>query len=277
MTMTLERTGWVLGDEEEISSLDDALTSQHTPAREVPDATLREVLATFDATFTEPMGAMRLLWSEKFSIPVSTAGYAGGWASALRLADRVPTALVSCWAWTALRQLVVTVSPGDHSLGNLDVEADSVGDRNPGEVIEWLMSELGAGRRDICSAAGISRSASYNWTKPGGSRPRVSSEGRLWALVQFCQDLSELLDIPPREWLLADKRRYQRFLHGHFDELLESLREVIREPEESSTRTQLFQVGGDRLDSDDEPPALRRGARQVTQARPAMPAGRQRG
>ncbi len=89
-------------------------------------------------------------------------------------------------------------------------------------VVKALVDGLGLPKRDVLRAAGISRSTFHTWDKPEGPRPRVASQGQLWALAEAVEDLTEHLGalelVGP--WLLADNRRKALLREGDFDALL---------------------------------------------------------
>lgn len=267
MSTILERTGWALGDDEEVRAHDEVFTSQHTPVLEVSDPDLKDVLDEFDAAFVPPMAVLGLLrhpteWS---STPAGCSGrVAVGFSSPFDAWDGRGALLHQ------LTTVVSTVRPPD------DGDDDPVGRRDAVETIESLQSDFDLPTRDICRAAGVSRSAFYTWMKPGGPHPRVSSVMRLWGLVQFFQDLHGLLDGPPRDWLTSDELRYQQFLAGEFDELIQSIRRTRQAAEEAPAYTRLLHVGADRLESDEEPASVHSGSRKAVPARAAAPPRRRR-
>lgn len=125
---------------------------------------------------------------------------------------------------------------------------------NPPDVattIASLSRRLGLPQRDICEAAAVNQ---------------LTYHTRLQALVQFTEDLEELLDVPPIQWLLARPERRAQLLAGRFDDLLESLRASPRPPQAAPDVARFLSVGGDRLASDAEPAALRRPPRKSTSA-----------
>jgi hypothetical protein len=68
-------------------------------------------------------------------------------------------------------------------------------------AVRHVEGRLGLPVRDVCEAADITRSTFYSWVNQEDSRPRLPSQGRLWALVQLVDDLEELLGAPPAAWL----------------------------------------------------------------------------
>jgi hypothetical protein len=133
-------------------------------------------------------------------------------------------------------------------------------------TIESVSWRLGLPQRDICEAVGVSWSTYRAWLGPGVHRPSVASQWRLRTLVQFTEDLEELLDVRPGLWLRAEPGRRAQFLDGRFDDLLESLRARPRPSQAAPDAARFLSVGGDRLASDGEPAALRRRPRKPTSA-----------
>lgn len=277
MTMILERTGSALGDYEELTSFDEQLVSRHTPARDVSNHDLQQVLAWFDIALAEPMAPLRsfvIAHADVTGTSISDVAHGviptsvvGLLAEAMHgtfqfLTIVLPPALA---VEVASEELLVNVEPGFTS------EAEDVV-----AAIKSLSGRLGLSRRDICEAANVSRSAYYTWSRPGAPRPRVASQGRLWALVQFTEDLEDLLDTPPSQWLLARPGRREQLLDGRFDDLLESLRVQPRPVQAAPDYARFLSVGGDRLASDGEPTTPRRKPRTPTSAQTASSSGRRK-
>ncbi len=277
MTMILERTGSTLGDYEELTSFDEQLVSRHTPARDVSDHDLREVLARFDITLAEPMAPLR-------SFVVTHADATGTSISDVG-EGVVATSVVGLLAVAmhrTFRLLTVVPTPGlaaDVASEDLPVSAEPGLTSDAQDVVAAIKSSswrLGLPQRDICEAADVSRSAYYTWSQPGAPRPRVASQGRLWALVQFTEDLEDLLDVPPGQWLLARPERREQLLDGRFDDLLESLRAQPRPLRAAADYARFLSVGGDRLASDAEPATLGRKSRKTTSAQTVSPSRRRK-
>ena len=272
MTITLERTGSTLGDYEELTSFDEQLVSRHTPARDVTNQDLQQVLAGFDIALAEPMAPLRsfvVTHADATGASISDIGHAvvatsvvGLLTAAMHHTFRLLT-LVATPALAvdvASEELLVAAEPG------LTSDAEDVV-----AAIKSLSWRLGLPQRDICEAADVSRSAYYTWNQPGAPRPRVASQGRLWALVQFTEDLEELLDTPPGQWLLARPGRREQLLDGRFDDLLDSLGAQPRLLQAAPDYARFLSVGGDRLASDAEPATLRRKPRKTTSAQTVSP------
>ena len=130
---------------------------------------------------------------------------------------------------------------------------------NVATTIASLSRRLGLPQRDICEAAAVNQ---------------LTYHTRLQALVQFTEDLEELLDVLPGQWLLARPERRAQLLAGRFDDLLESLRASPRPSRAAPDAARFLSVGGDRLASDAEPAALRRASRRPVSAQAARPSRR---
>ena len=111
-------------------------------------------------------------------------------------------------------------------------------------VVERLAEVLGLPSRDVLKAAQIKKSSFYSWKK-SHARPRVASQGCLWALAQVVDELAETVSGPLRAWVLADGRRRAALVAGDFDSLIDDAT-GIREPrpyERAGAAT--FGVGSD--------------------------------
>ncbi len=269
MTIVSERTGSTLGGYEDLTSLEEELVSRRTPARDVPNHGLEDVLTGFDVALTEPMAPLRtFIVVDNVATGASISGIGHGLVAA-PIAGLLTTAMSH-----AIRLLTVVAVPSaavqrvsDPFLVGISPETASGAD-DVVAAIKGLSWRLGLPQRDICEAADVSRSAYYTWSQPDAPRPRVASQGRLWALVQFTEDLEELLDVPPSQWLLSDQDRREQLLDGRFNELLESLRARPQPSRAAPDYARFLSAGGDRLASDNEPAAVRRPHRRVTSAQP---------
>ena len=142
-------------------------------------------------------------------------------------------------------------------------------------VVDDLSARLGMPVRDVLAAAEVSRSTFYSWKPPDAPRPRVASQGRLWALAQTVEDLEQLVPGALRGWLLADDARRALLVAGRFNELLAAAMPT-RRPMQPPGYVEAYAVGGDRgEDVATEPKAPRR--RKVTAAPVRRPGDRRRG
>ena len=69
------------------------------------------------------------------------------------------------------------------------------------EVVGWLAGQLGVPDGDVLQAAKIKRRNWHNWKK--GGRPRLETQGQLWALLNSVRSLSDMFDGAPAPWFQA--------------------------------------------------------------------------
>jgi hypothetical protein len=100
------------------------------------------------------------------------------------------------------------------------VEDELSGQDDAVRAVEALACELGLPVKDVLKAAGIKKSSFYSWKQPDAPRPRVASQGQLWALAQAVEDLAECTGGNVRQWLLARDERRKTLIHGEFDRLV---------------------------------------------------------
>lgn len=75
------------------------------------------------------------------------------------------------------------------------------------EVVEWLAQQLDVPDGDIIRAAKIKRRNWHNWKN--GRRPRLETQGQLWALLNSVRALSDMFENGPARWFKeggADRR-----------------------------------------------------------------------
>ncbi len=269
MTTVLEHTGSTLGDYEELTAPDEQLGSRHTQAQNISSLNLRLLLAGFDSALDEPMAPLRSFLATHpdatgASISNEGADRSEGSAAGLLRTPMPPLFRVP----TSVATTDLTLKADPQRLPGITEPGLTYSAEDAVVAVKDLSWRLGLPQRDICKAAGVSRSAYYSWNQSDAPRPRVASQGRLWALVQFAEDLEDLLDVPPAHWLLASPRQRDQLLDGRFDDLLESLRTQPRPRKAAPDHARFLSVGGDRLASDDEPSTLRRNSRNPTSAQP---------
>lgn len=157
-----------------------------------------------------------------------------------------------------------------------DDDLEEGGQLDAVDAVERLAAQVGVTVKDVLRATGIKRSTFYSsWRKAGPDRrPRLASQGKLWAFVEAAADLDDLVGGGLRVWLLAEPRRLNAFLAGRFGELTRPASKVRRSAEEVPVWTATYGVGGDRPDPDEQsaPPAARPRQRRV----PAAPTPRRR-
>lgn len=74
------------------------------------------------------------------------------------------------------------------------------------DAVMYVARTLGVPQRDVLRAAGIAPRTFHTWGKIV-RHPRLSSQGRLWELVQLTEDLRELFGSRLRRWMRAPGRR----------------------------------------------------------------------
>ncbi len=154
-----------------------------------------------------------------------------------------------------------------------EVDEDEVtGHDDAVAVIEALAAKLGLPVKDVLKAAGIKKSSFYSWKQPDAPRPRVASQGRLWSLAQFVEDLTASTDGNVRQWLLASDARRDRLVHGQFDRLVA---EATAEGSTARVRTEpawaaTFGVGAEHETSPDHQSDSDRHLPPFTRATPAQ-------
>jgi hypothetical protein len=186
------RTGGSLGDYEQMTAQVAASADQHTRVREVDNPALREALGRFDKLQIEPLGALCSLRS--VTGPARTY-----------LLDR-RTASFDLVSFSTEQPKVTD----DEGAGHHDAVS----------VVKEIAARLGVPVRDVLTAAGISKSTFYSWRAPAAPRPRLASQGRLWALVQAVEGLAGVFGDQLRGWLLADPARVELLRRGDVDALL---------------------------------------------------------
>jgi hypothetical protein len=262
MTLAVDRpersthTGGSLGDYEQMSAQVATKADQHTRVRAVGNSSLRDVLGQFDNALTAPLGALRSLRS------------ATGLAETYLLDRRTAFFdVVSTIAEQAMAAIVVIESvraDDDRPSASVAGHDDAV------VVVEQLVNRLGVPARDVLAAAGISRSTFYSWKVPAAPRPRVASQGQLWALAQTVEDLRELLGDSLRGWLLSHPTRTTLLRRGDLDALLADAEKQTRtRPQAAPDYAAAYGVGGDRVEPEGNIPAAR--ARRRTLPAPAAP------
>jgi hypothetical protein len=199
-------TGAAFGEFDEPATwkVADASDWDCTRLRHVENSSIRDALDMFDAALAAS-SAFRLFASQRRVARTVEV-----------IADRD----------ISLDWLVETDNVGDGTPLITEFELDSAVplEEQPAVVIVKRLTEvLGMPQRDVLRAAGISKSTFHTWDKPNGARPRVNSQGRLWALAEAVEDLIEHLGTADRvgPWLLADNGRKTLLRAGEFDRLLD--------------------------------------------------------
>ncbi|WP_445402276.1 hypothetical protein ACSMX9_12080 [Streptomyces sp. LE64] len=169
----------------------------------VANTVLRDVLKSWDTTLTP-------------ALPVLLVPHASAVARSCELHVEMDRLIGQTLAWISpiLGQVLLEGETEDESK-----EADSSGSETAVEAIHEVKKMLGLPLRDVLTAAGVAHRTFYSWR---GSKvsPRLSSQGRLWALVQASADLREIMGEELPRWVAADPDRRQSLLAGDFDSLM---------------------------------------------------------
>jgi hypothetical protein len=233
------RTGGSLGDYEQMTAQVATSADQHTRVREVDNPALREALGQFDRLQTDPLGALCSLRSVTgptmtYLLDQRTASF-----ELVSFCTEEQSAI-------ALTTAVVARAAGGSS------ETEHTGRHDAVTVVKEIAARLGVPVRDVLLASGISRSTYYYWAKATTAlRPRLASQGKLWALVQAVEGLASLFGDQLHGWLLADPARVELLRRGDVDALLSAALDAgVAIPSETLDRLN--------LQSPSDPEALKR-------------------
>lgn len=84
-------------------------------------------------------------------------------------------------------------------------------------AVAYIARVLDVPERDVIDGAGLAERTFYDW-KSRGRKPRLSSLGQLWKIVQITEDLvAELPD--PARWIKAEPHRRELLRSGNIDGL----------------------------------------------------------
>ena len=199
MNDSWSRTGDALGDFAKIAQKDERWTERHTYFRQSNHTQGAEWLLVIERVFAEP-------------IPVP---------SALGEADTQLTTLVLGSIPASFDYVTFGHAVGETTYETDEPFPDEMSQIDAVVAIEGLVRELGLTQRDVLHAANISRSTYHSWKKTGKSRrPRVASEGKLWAVIETVNDLKEIVGPELKTWLLANPKRLRAFTSSRMDLLL---------------------------------------------------------
>ena len=87
------------------------------------------------------------------------------------------------------------------------------------DAVYKIVGLLGLPLRDVLTAAGVARRTFYSW-RGRNVAPRLSSQGRLWSLLQVAVDLKDLIGDDLPQWIAADSNRRRTLRAGNFDSLM---------------------------------------------------------
>jgi hypothetical protein len=256
--MTPTPTGSTLGDFETLTRREARPFSHSTTIRGVHDPGLRAALDVFSVVATEPLSALR--------------GF-------VRTNDR-PSRPIFDDAWNGVPETIMSLPLGDGDFDTvrllmstsdlrLDVERFELPTRRIGfggatdavRTIDDLKVRLGLPMVDVLKAAGVGKSTFYSWRDHDESNPRISSQGRLWMLAQFVEDIEPLVQVPLVSWLAAQDHRLGLLRAGSFDQLLEEVRVPSSDGASQPEYAGIYAVGAEAMSAGEvaQRPRERRG------------------
>lgn len=260
-------TGASLGDWDDFAAHEPTTVARCTPVAPMNNPGLSSVLNAFDHPGLQPLALLNGFWGLRYTdAPLADSDLHLGINAWQPCGVDDHSAVVAAGVARRPRHLTLLLGSAASSLdidlvGPWQVEPGIIDDLREdapqpvdnGSIgvilaVEQLAAKLGLPVRDVLAAAGIKRSSFYSWRKGHVPQPRVASQARLWELTQTVADLTEILTLPLRDWLLASKSRRRALLDGHFDDLLAEASPL--EAERPSDTESVYSVGGDR-DLDD--------------------------
>lgn len=220
------RTGASLGNFDALERIEPLPRERHTycVTEQVDNPSLRAAMSFFDDSLGAPLIPGSSLHGAIRSQLKTITG------SCLRVFGALDTGLaahsVGTFADAALGSVVGSVwiaGQRQESVHNLEPVSETSADKldDVVDVVRDLQRRLGIDLKDVLAAASIKPRTYHSWAQPSAPRPRLTSQGRLWALAQLVDDLPEVLNVPIRQWLLADSKRLMALQAGRFDALLE--------------------------------------------------------
>ncbi len=82
-------------------------------------------------------------------------------------------------------------------------------------AFDHIRTELGLTQKEMFTATGIKHRTYHSWKrKSPDSRPRVSSQGRFWRLVDTLEDLPDAVGRPVDQWIRGTRDGWMRFSMG---------------------------------------------------------------
>lgn len=182
--------------------------STHLELGTVMNPALREVLAHF-ASESEPVlrlsetipGAVVLRSAVNRPVDQRIRVFISGTATDLRPSHQVLRWLASTNGQLLQAEGAAWLSPLAEALNEAPSEAESAMPTRSSDVVEvvgWLAAQLSVPDGDIIDAAKIKRRNWHNWKN--GRRPRVETQGELWALLNSVRALSDMFNGGPSVW-----------------------------------------------------------------------------
>jgi hypothetical protein len=262
MTLTLAPTGSALGNYEELLGRHEAAGAEHTPLGEIVNPALAAALRSFVAALSEPMAALRSFIGDVGYASVALGGSPHQWIPDSSVIAR------SVFSLGTATEVITLLEPVDDRLGIQQFgDKHVLGTDDLLQTIRGLQDRLGISLDDVLDAAGISKSTFYSWGEKPSTRPRVASQGRIWAMAQSIDDLEALLGSSARAWVLSDPSRRELLQAGRFDALLELVRSERPDTYEPPAHADNYAVGPepDRMPQ----PAVRPGVSRSVHSVPA--------
>ena len=252
MSVAYAPTGSALGNFQHLASLRDDGETRRTPIAVVNNPALRSAMEYFDDVLGDPFAPLRVfVRTPSFSVPMlqddNTAVRRALSPHLTLVFNDARTVEATTWSRSALSEidheidLALPYDPPTSVRGTADVVT----------VIVSLSQRLGLPLRDILEAAAVKRSSFYSWRPTDAPRPRLASQGRLWEMAQFVEDLEELLGGTARHWILAVAQRRDDLAQGRFSDLLESVRTRSQSDVSAPAYAANYAVGGDRIIDED--------------------------
>lgn len=234
MTQVMDPTGAALGDFEELSARLEADNGLRTLVGNVPNDFILSVLDHFDlpaplaakASFVVPLhgvdsgveGELLTLYRYLHGSTLRTIRRDDA-VLQFRVTEMASGLPQSEWDGTTWHRLLMTTLT---TMGSKDFEIEGADDVVT--TIRKLEMHLGLPLKDVLEGAAIKRSSFFLWEGNRRVRPRVASQGRLWELAQFVEDLEETVTGSVSTWLLSEPSRRRLFREGGFSELLDQAR-----------------------------------------------------
>lgn len=107
------------------------------------------------------------------------------------------------------RTLVVHVAEPTSAEIDLAAAASSAA-----ETVESLAAHLGLPVKDVLAAAGVKKRTFQHWKRNPRTRPRLGSQGQLWALAQSVEVLLERHGTGLAHWIAQEPARRELLRHG---------------------------------------------------------------
>ncbi len=261
----MTRTGASLGNFDVTEHIEPVPRERHTycVTDHVGNPSLRAAMSIFDDSFEDFGAGPRMvaitnpLLSAQMAKVAKVAFFAGSLHAACNVSLTAPGLILGSTSTLARQVLESVRSPETVSETSAHKFDDVV------EVVRDLQHRLGIDLKDVLAAANIKPRTYHSWARPSAPRPRLASQGRLWALAQLVDDLPEILDVPIRQWLLADPERLMILRAGCFDELLEQASQEHMQHDPTGTVAGPFHGVGEDGVGEDSPPSLRTTRREL--------------